>query len=178
MKMRIAILSLMTPALLAVPGIAEKAKADVRVKATIKTPAVRIHVTNRPSRHYVERRRPIRVATVYRVTGRDRVIARRLQTYSGVPARRMILMKRRGLNWFQIGNRLRIPQYVVRAAVHTRSWKRFMLAERRRGRCGTVTYHNERVVTSAFNDFFDDGEMGHFNLDDLEFTQGDFGDDD
>ena len=167
------LVGVMTPALLAAPGIAEKAKADVRVKATVQTPAVRIHVTNSPARHYVKGPRPVKVTHVYRISKHDRVIALRLAHYAGVPARRIVLMRERGLSWAQIGNRLSIPQYVVRAAFNARSWERFMIAENRRGGCGTVTYHNERVVTAAFNDFFSDGE-----LNDLGLTLGDLSDDD
>jgi hypothetical protein len=96
-----------------------------------------------------KRQLPIRVRGHFKIQKQDRMIARRLARYTGMPARELIGMKRLGYNWFEIGRWLYLPRPVVRAAMHERSWRRFLRMERRLAMSGRrtlewrhVTYHD------------------------------------
>jgi hypothetical protein len=90
-----------------------KAEAGVRINARLKTPHVSVHFRNAP--HTARVHRPF----VYRITQRDRAIAKRLAYQTG--HRRMVLLdlRSRGFTWRQIGRRLAIPPRLVRIAVHS-----------------------------------------------------------
>ena len=90
-----------------------KAEAGVRINARLKTPHVSVHFRNAPRTARVHR------PFVYRITQRDRAIARRLAYQTG--HRRMVFLdlRARGFTWRQIGRRLAIPPRLVRIAVHS-----------------------------------------------------------
>jgi DNA-binding NarL/FixJ family response regulator len=106
-----------------------KAEAGVRIDARLKTPHVSVHYRSGPRTARVHR------PFVYRITQRDRAIARRLAYQTG--HRRIVLLdlRSRGLTWRQIGRRLDIPPRLVRLAVHANHHK---VVRRGRGhsRCG------------------------------------------
>jgi hypothetical protein len=116
---------------------AAQADAEIRVVASVNAPGVRVHASNVPSCYhsteYYGRREACRHMR-YEITRRDLRIARRLAYFSGVPARRLTRLRRRGFQWFEIGRMIYVPRYVVRAAMHQRSWNRFLREERRHAR--------------------------------------------
>jgi hypothetical protein len=127
----------------------------------VRTPNVRIHVGNTSS-HYRSYKRghlPVRKNLYLRITQRDRQIARRLARYTGVPARKLVQLRRHGFHWFEIGRWLDLPRPVIRAARHHRSWKRFLREERRfarrhgdRYRDRHMAYSNEYEYDYEYND--------------------------
>jgi DNA-binding NarL/FixJ family response regulator len=92
------------------------ADAGVRIRARLKTPHVTVQYQNGPVYHQNNRRvtRPF----IYRITPRDRAIARRLAWETG--HRRIVLLdlRSRGLSWRQIGRRLGISGRAIRFAVN------------------------------------------------------------
>ena len=92
------------------------ADAGVRIRARLKTPHVTVQYQNGPVHHRYDRRsaRPF----VYRITSRDRAIARRLAWETG--HRRIVLLnlRARGMSWRQIGHRLGISRRTIRFAVN------------------------------------------------------------
>jgi len=136
------LMSLMVLALLSA-GFAVKASADVRVSATLRTPGVRVHVTNSPysrNRRVTTVQRTVVARHFCKVTLHDRNVALRLSSYTGVPVQRMIRLRSTGLGWYQIGNRLNMPRVAVRAAMRPVTWQRFLQGQRI-GRCGTPGWH-------------------------------------
>ena len=131
---RMILLGLIVLALLVGPGFMRPAEAQVRVSATVRTPNVRVSIGNtHPGYHLIGRRGhlPMRGRRLFTLSKQDRVIARRLARYTGVPAREIIQARRYGYNWFEIGRWLRLPRFAVRAAMNQRSWNRFIRGERR-----------------------------------------------
>jgi hypothetical protein len=119
--------------------MAQNAQAGVRVKATINTPNARVHFTNRPFGHYRSYTRevlPLRMYKHAKINKRDRMVARRLAGYTGVPKRTLINLRARGFRWFEIGRWLYVPRPVVRAAMNQRTWKRFLHRQRAFGKRG------------------------------------------
>ena len=127
-------------ALAFVTGFMTDARAGIRVAATVRTPEVSVHFDNGPSCNYYSRcgrevrRLPDRRYMRYEITRRDRMIARHMAWYTGVPLRDLVRLRRRGYNWFEIGRWIYVPRRVVRAAMNRRSWDRFLREERRHAR--------------------------------------------
>jgi len=141
-KKRMSLLSLMALALLvlALPGIARDAEAVITVRASLHTPNVRVGVGNTSYsryRHARVVRIPVRRRTYYRIAKHDLRIAQRLAWYTGVPAKKLIRLRRNGYRWFEIGRWLDLPRPVVQAAMHKKSWNRFL-------RTGLVDGHSPR----------------------------------
>jgi len=92
------------------------ADAGVRIRARLKTPHVTVQYQNGPVQHQNNRRsvRPF----IYRITPRDRAIARRLAWETGHRKIVLLDLRARGLSWRQIGHRLGISRRVVRFAVN------------------------------------------------------------
>ena len=136
----------------AVAVIAMQASAEIRIVASVNTPVANVHVCNIPSCDYridYNRRVPARRHMYYEITKRDKRIARRLAYFSGVPARKLVNLRRRGFRWFEIGNMIHVPRPVVRAAFNQKSWDRFLRQERRHARMHgkrkqRVTYYDGR----------------------------------
>jgi len=125
---------------------ADDAEAKVRVKAKVRTPYGTIQVANGYSERTwspryrqlpARRRPPVHRQVEFRITKRDRRIAKRLAWYTGVAKYEIVQLKREGYRWGEIGRWLDVPQRVVRAAKHQRSWKHFLRDEQRYVRCGT-----------------------------------------
>ena len=157
-KIRISILSLLALALLIGQATVSDADAKVRVKVTLQTPNARVRISNTSSsyqRIYTNRHLPVRVNIHYRISQRDRAIARRLAGYTGVPTRELIQLRRQGYRWFEIGRWLYLPRPVVRAAMHHRSWNRFLREERWLARCDHDPYRG-RIMVDAHNGYYDD----------------------
>lgn len=126
--LKMSIISLPVLALLLTVGAVDEAQARIRVRATLQTPHGQIQVDNgayRPARGY-RRALPVRHYTEYRVSKKDRKIARRLGRFTGVPKRELVQMKRMGYSWRQIGNWLGVSKRVVRAAKSQKKWERFL----------------------------------------------------
>jgi len=128
--------SLMSLAVLGLLGTfaADTASAGVRVGATLQTPTVRVRLGQ--TRVVYTPTCEIEPATIHihkrgRLSARDHNIAKRLAWYTGVPKRRVIKMRRRGYTWFGVGRFLHLRRGVVRAAMHQRSWNRFLRHEAR-----------------------------------------------
>ena len=99
-------------------GLADDAEARIRVNATLRTPHAGVVFSNGPADCRVEPLRPL-PARYYRhieVSRRDRRIARRLASYTGVPQRELIHARRLGYSWREIGNWLGVSKRVVKAA--------------------------------------------------------------
>jgi hypothetical protein len=112
----------------------QDAQAKVRVKATLRTPNVRVDFGNGSSCRFHNctiRHMPIPVNHRYfKIGRRDRTIAVRLARYTGVPSRDLLRLRRHGFRWFEIGRFLHLPRPVVRAAMNHRTWKRFLREQR------------------------------------------------
>jgi len=133
--MRMAGVTLMAMTVLCVAdlGLLRTAEAGVRVRAKVRGPYVSVHFDS----GQVGARRPF----VYRVTARDRVIARKLSFRTGYHRGLLLDMRARGLSWKQIGRRLQIPPRVVRSVVHSGHGRKAHHGRRagppvRSGRCG------------------------------------------
>lgn len=137
-RMRMTLLSLMALALLVAPVIVQAAEAGIRFNVAVSTPHVRVRVGNAPSGYRIYKRGylPVRRLIVYKIGTRDRKIALRLAQYTGMPARELVHLRHRGYTWFEIGRWLGLPRPVIRAAMHPRTWKTFLIEERRLARCG------------------------------------------
>lgn len=96
-----------------------KATAGIRINARLRTPQVSVHYQSGP--HQSRMHRPY----IFRVTARDRSIARRLAHQTGY--RRIVLldMRARGMSWKQIGRRLDIPRRIVKLALHSDGYREF-----------------------------------------------------
>lgn len=148
-RMRVSLIGLMVVILLIGSGIVQDAEAEVRFDVTMSTPNVRIRIGNTPPIHYRTvrvRRLPINGRRFYRISKRDRRIARRLAMYTGVPKRELLRLRRYGYQWFEIGRWLHLPRPVVRAAMHKGTWKRFLREERLLARRGYAPYDGRDVV--------------------------------
>jgi len=134
-------------------GIATDARAEIRIAATVHTPNVSVRAGyGNPSGYYdvrPYRRLPSRRYMGYELGRRDRMIARRMTWYTGVRIGELMRLRRHGYNWFEIGRWLHMPRPVVRAAMHQKSWDRFLRAERRHAKRhgrhrDRVTYYDGR----------------------------------
>ena len=151
-KTRMRLLALAALTIVVGVGIAQDARAEIRISAVVHTPNVSVRVGNNPSGYYYihpDRRLPARRYMRYEITRRDRMIARRLTWYTGVSFGKLLRLRRHGYRWFEIGRWLHVPRTVVRAAMHQRSWNRFLHEERRYARRygrrkHRVTYYNGR----------------------------------
>lgn len=127
-KTRMIFLGFMVLALFAGTVIVRNAEAEVRISATLYTPNVHLRIGNAPVSPYagfMTGPLPVR-RHYYEVTAHDRNIARRLARYTGVPVRRLILLRGYGYNWFGIGGWLHLPRPAVHAAMRQQSWNRFL----------------------------------------------------
>ena len=134
-------------------GIATDARAEFRISAVVHTPNMSVRVGNNPSGYYhtyPDRRLPSRRYMRYDITRRDRMIARRLTWYTGVRFGELLRLRRHGYNWFEIGRWLYMPRQVVRAAMHRRSWDRFLREERRHAK-----RHGRRKHRVAYYDGYE-----------------------
>ena len=148
-RMQVSVAGLMVAILLIGSGIVQKAEAEVRFSATLSTPNVRVRVGNTPAVHYRTvriKRLPIHGRFVYRLSKQDRDIAHRLALFTGVPAREMLQLRSYGYQWFEIGNWLRLPRSLVRAALHRGTWKRFLKEQQMLARGGRPYYDGRMVV--------------------------------
>ena len=128
-KIRKTILPILPLALLMGICMAENAQAGVRVNATVTTPTVRVHFGNMPDgrfRSYTREVLPVRMHKYYKISMQDKLIARRLASYTGAPEQLLINLKARGYTWSDIGRWLYVPRPVVRAAMNQTTWKRFL----------------------------------------------------
>lgn len=117
----------------------QDAAAGVKVSATVKTPAVRIHVGNTPNVYFGTVKLgvlQVRTLHLYKVNRQDQMIAKRLGEFTGVPARTLLNLRTRGYDWFEIGHWLYLPRPVVRAAMTQPTWQRFLLRDQLAGRRG------------------------------------------
>jgi len=148
-KMRMSMLSLATLALLIGSGIAQDADAEIRVEATVHTPNLRVRVSSTPFDYYrndKKRQFPARMHRQFKISKRERMIARRLARYTGVPSRELIQLRRQGYRWFEIGRWLQLPRPMVRAALHRHSWNRFLREQRRLARCNDGRYRFRQIA--------------------------------
>ena len=109
---QVGLVGLVLAALVAIDGgQMGKAQAEIRVHARIDTPHVSVHFDNGPHRGRVQS------PFVYRLTQRDREIARRLAYRTGYRPIVLLDLRARGLSWKQIGRRLDIPRREIRLAM-------------------------------------------------------------
>ena len=127
----------MTLALVAGLGNMNTAEAGIKIRATVTTPNVHVRVGTTPLSHYRSYTRrhvyvpPTCEVVYYRTNPRDRAIALRLSDYTGVAPRELIGLKRQGYTWVEIGAWIDVPRYVVRAARHERTWRKFLRKQRK-----------------------------------------------
>jgi hypothetical protein len=146
MLMRTADLAILT--ILVIAGFSDDvAAAKVRVAASLSVPGAGVVISSTSCGRCGSVRCgnvAVRRYPYYRIGGRDLGIASRLAAFTGVPAGRIISIRRQGRSWFAIGRMLCIPRPVVRAALSSRSWTQFVRNERmharRNGRCRNGEY--------------------------------------
>ena len=160
-RIQASLMSLVALALLGTVAV-DTASAGVRVRATLRTPTLIVRTGNVHVGHDAYYRIEPATITVHRrgrLTVHDRHIARRLSGYTGVPARRMMKMRRQGYTWFGVGRFLQLPRPVVRAALHQRSWNRFLRYEARVAGCRIEPHRRNimHVEEYDFDDFETDG---------------------
>jgi hypothetical protein len=127
---QVGLVGLVLAALVAIDGgQMGKARAEIRVHARIDTPHVSVHFGNGP------RQGRAQSPFVYRITHRDREIARHLAYRTGHRPIVLLDLRARGLSWKQIGRRLDIPRREIRLAVRSTD-------HQTRGRGGVVTCGN------------------------------------
>ena len=139
-------------ALAIVTGFMADARAGVRIAASVHTPNVSIHAGSNPSCNFCidqGRRIQSRRYMGYEITRRDRMIARRMTWYTGVRLGKVTRLRRHGYSWFEVGQYLHMPRQVVRAAMHQKSWDRFLRQQRRHAKRhgkhrDRVTYYDGR----------------------------------
>lgn len=131
---------LMALALLIAMIPVQQANADVKIRATVKTPhlAVRVNTSPRPGGHVLVQRQPAGRHEAVVIDRQDRRVAKRLAKFTGRDKRDLLQMRLRGYSWSQIGSMLNLRPQVVRAAVNAESWERFQHrgAQVRVVRCG------------------------------------------
>jgi len=117
------------------PVIALDAEAGVRFDATLRADNMRVRVGNIRSDYYrIHKRRPpmpTRRNRLFAIGRQDSRIAYRIGQYVGIPARELVQLRRYGYSWMEIGRWLELPRPAVRAAMHKKSWKRFLRKEQR-----------------------------------------------
>lgn len=162
-------ITIMMPlALLISVCMAQDIQAGVRVKAAINTPSVRIQFSNMPLDHYrifTRKAFPVRVHKHFKIGKQDRMIARRLARYTGLPARVLVNARARGYTWFEIGRRMFLPRPVVLAAMHKKTWKHFLSREHMFALLDFDTHPKDRVLHIDPEDYdgdFDDGPFGRY----------------
>jgi hypothetical protein len=149
---RMRLLTLAAATIAFVVLFAMRAGAEIRVAASVSVPGVMVSVGTVPSCHYtIEQYRPMpeRRYMYYEVTRQDRMIARRVNWYTGVPLGELLRLRRDGYDWFEIGIWLHMARPVVRAAMDQRSWDRFVLDMQRHKQIfgkqkHVVTYYDGR----------------------------------
>ena len=159
-RVRMSMLGLI--AFFAVIATFQTARADVRVKATLTTPTVRVHVGNTSEGFYrgevVGRRHDRfndRFHNHYRLDRRDRNVSVRLARYTGVPSYDLIDMRRHGYRWVEIGRWLDLPRPAIRAAFNQRTWQRFLRDQRHMAK-RKVNKRNGRRVAWIDRDVYQD----------------------
>ena len=86
---------------------------------------------------------PARYHQEFRVTKRDKKIARRLGRYTGVPKRELIQLRKQGYSWREIGRWLGVSRRVVRAAKSHASWRHFLDRNRYGRYCEVGRYYDD-----------------------------------
>ncbi len=149
---RKAILTLFGAALLLMSsGTLDPARADLRLRARVETPSLRIRIGSGPHHSYARfaydsqvghryYRRSVRRPRLrlryeshgehYRLDRQDRRVAKRLARWTGYSRREILDLRRDGYRWFEIGRILDIRADTIRAALgprghrkrHLRSW--------------------------------------------------------
>ncbi len=148
--LRMNVLGLMTLVLILAVSDTPNASAGIRVKASVRTPHVGVHIDTGPAGQYRHHRHgplPVRRDGFHRAERRDRKIARRLAWYTGTSSRELVGLKRQGYCWTEIGRWLEVPRPVIRAAMNTRSWDRFLRQQSRLARCGTRPDPHRRIIS-------------------------------
>ncbi len=136
-------------------GAVNEAEAGVRVKAKVRTPYGVVRVDTGHSERLRTVRRaplPVRRHVEYRVSKRDRKIAQRLSSYTGIPKRRLLKLKSQGYRWTEIGRWYELPRQMVRAAKHKKSWRKYVNASRYDQRCGTDYYRGDGHRNNDYRD--------------------------
>jgi len=118
--------------------------------ATVSAPGVIVHVGSAPSCGYTieeYRRMPERGYMYFELTRNDRMIARRVNWYTGVPLGELLRLRRAGYGWFEIGRWLHMPRPAVRAAMGQKSWNRFI-----HGRHGHAAINGKHAYRVTYYD--------------------------
>ncbi len=123
MRMTILSLSALIIFLTASPSVA--GPADVRIRAKVRTPLVRLNLNTGFTCGNVTVERHSYKKRSLRTTQKDRRIATRLSRYSGIPKYEILFMRDRGYRWSEIARYFELPRKVVRAAQSSRSWKKY-----------------------------------------------------
>ena len=124
--LRMTILSLSALILFLAPSQTQAGTRDVRVRARVSTPYVRVdfnHGQQYDGSHYRQMRNNRHFSNLSK---QDRKMARRLAEYTGHSSYRIMMLRDRGYRWSEIAYRLDLPRQVVRAARSARSWNKFM----------------------------------------------------
>ncbi len=142
------IIGLLTIILIAGAAAVEEARAEIRVRATLNTPQVRLHVSNAPSgpqRYMVRDRGSYHYRNRHQVSRRDRLVAKRISRYCGIPRRELIDLRWYGYTWREIGRWYELPRPLIRAANgDDRKWRRWLKHHRVRGHRGREMARRDR----------------------------------
>ncbi len=156
------IIGLMGLALLIGPGTVRDANAKLRGKIALRTPGINIRIGGPDYRYHTRyKRKPmfVRNHRMMVVSVRDREVARRLSGYTGVRTRELIQLRRFGYRWNEIARWLSLPRHTVRAAMHHRTWKRFLREEQlcrgghRNGKRGDRVTRITNVYEDRYGDY-------------------------
>lgn len=99
--------------------------SDVRIRAKVRTPLVRVDVrTNHQYANDCQGRR-IYPRRSRHISHEDRRIASRLSSYSGISKYEILELRDRGYRWSEIARYFDLPRKVMRAAQSSRSWQAY-----------------------------------------------------
>jgi hypothetical protein len=111
---------------------AETASAELRVRAEIRTPNVRVRLGNDHNHRHgrmlhrkLALREKMHVACTQQLSSRDRKIARRMAALTHSGQGRLLKLRRSGFSWREIGYDLGLNKRQIRWAVNGKRYNRF-----------------------------------------------------
>ena len=135
--LKMTILSLSALIIFLAPGQLQAGETKIKFRAGIRTPLVRVDVSNSIRRDKHDQRHGVQSRHFRHHSKKDRKMAARLSDYSGFSQYRFLKMRDRGMRWSEIAYRLDLSKRVVRAASSAKSWRAYF---RPVHRCGTIRH--------------------------------------
>ena len=110
--------------------------SDVRIRAKVRTPYVKVDVRTGDRRGNDHRVGRVSYGHGLRVSKHDKQMAGRLASYMDISRHELLVMLDRGYRWSEIRRHYGLSRKAVRAARSARSWRVFMRPVRHCGNYG------------------------------------------